>query len=179
MIDVVIAKRYARALIQVAQTENAVDAYGEELTQFLAAVNLDENLLMTLSQKAFDLTARLRILGALFAKINPRLNVQNFLKLLLRRGRIALFPIICEEYRSFANKIMGRQEMTVTSAKELAEKDYQQLEKYFGEKLSRKMILKRKIDRELLGGVSVLVGDHVYDYTLKNQLEQMKQKMMM
>lgn len=178
MIEVVIAQRYARALIQVAQAENAVDAYGEELTQFLAALRLDENLLTTLSQKAFDLMARLRILDAVFAKTNPRVNMQNFLKLMLRRGRIALFPIVCEEYHGFANKIMGRQEMTVASVKELADKDYQQLGKYFGEKLNRKMILKKKIDRELLGGVSVLVGDHVYDDTLKNQLEQMKQKMM-
>ncbi len=179
MIDVVIAKRYARALIQVAQTENAVDAYGGELVQFMDALNLDENLLMTLSHKAFDLMARLRILDAIVARTNPRANVKNFLKLMLRRGRIGLFPIVCEEYHNFADKIMGRQAMTVSSVKELAEKEYQQLEKYFGEKFNRKMIVKKKIDRELLGGVSVLVGDHIYDYTLKNQLEQIKQKMMM
>jgi F-type H+-transporting ATPase subunit delta len=179
MIDVVIAKRYARALIQVAQAENSVDAYGEELANFLEASKLNEDLLATLSHKGFDLMARLRILDAMCAKINPRANVKNFLKLLLRRGRIALFPIVCREYHSFADKIMGRQVMTVTSARELSEKDYQQLEKYFGEKFSRKMILKKKIDRELLGGVSVLVGDHVYDYTLRNQWEQIKKKMMM
>lgn len=179
MIDVVIARRYAKALIEVAQTETALDAYGEELSRFLSALNLDENLLTTLSHKGFDLVARFRILEAVLEKLNPRTNVRHFLKLLLRRGRMEIFPVICEEYHRLADTIMSRQVMTVTSARELDEKDYQQLEKYFGERFSRKMILKKKIDRDLLGGVSVLVGDHVFDDTLKNQLEQIKQRMLM
>lgn len=174
----VIAKRYARALISVAQTENAVEGYGAELDQFLSVLKMDDNLLTTLSHKGFDLAARLRILEAILAKINPSPNLQRFLKLLLRRGRMEIFLTVGEEYHKMADKLMNRQVMTVASAKELNAKDYRELEKYFGEKLGCHMILKKKIDPDLLGGVSVLVGDHVFDYTLKNQLEQIKHKMM-
>lgn len=178
MRDRVIARRYARALIEVAQTENAIDAYGEELARLSEALRLDENLLVTLSHKGFDLMARMRILEAVLTKTNLRPHVSNFLKLLLRRGRMEIFPQVYEAYQDFSDKIMNRQVMTVTSVQELPEKDYQQLQKYFGEKFGRKMILKKKTDRDLLGGVSVLVGDHVYDYTLRNQLEQIKHRML-
>lgn len=180
MIEHNIAKRYARALLSVALGESRenVDKYGDELVTFAAACRSHAALLDTLSNRYFDMFARERIVDALAAKLSLAVSVKNFIKLLIHKGRIGLFPAVVTEYLALAHGVMGREIMTVVSAAPLPEAQYGELGETFAKITGKKMVVERKTLPEVLGGVRVHIHDKVYDYTVKNQIEQMKQRML-
>ena len=180
MIENTIAKRYARALLSVALevSKDQVDTFASELAAFQSACIANEALMLTLSNRYFDLFARERIIGNLAQKLNLSKTTTHFLQLLIRKGRIALFPVVLEEYLALANDVMDRAVMTIVSAAELPEAQYQKLVTLFGGITGKKMIVRRRTDAEVLGGLRVHIKDKVYDYTIANQLEKMKQQML-
>ena len=180
MIEHSISKRYARALISVATDEslNTVDEYGRQLATFSEACQLNANLLQVLSNRHFDFQARERVISSLASKLSLSLSVTNFLKLLVRKGRIQFFTNIFEEYQNFAHELMNREVMTVVSAVDLAQDQYDTLAGLFGKVTGKSMVLKRQKQPGVLGGVRVHIRDKIYDYTIKNQLEQMKQRLL-
>lgn len=180
MIEHNIAKRYARALLSVAldgSRDNA-DKYGDELATFGEACRSHAALLDTLSNRYFDMFARERIVDALAAKMGLAVPVKNFIKLLIHKGRIGLFPTIVTAYRVLAHEVMGREIMTVVSATPLPEAQYGELSETFAKITGKKMVVERKTVPEVLGGVRVHIHDTVYDYTVQNQIEQMKHRML-
>lgn len=177
MIEGTIAIRYARALMGLAKKEDRIDVLGQQLGWFVDCCKKERHLLAVLAEKGFDLGRRLSIVDSLASKIGLDVIIRNFLKLLIQKGRIQLLPMIYDKYVAMANKILGRLTMLVVSAVELPDKRYERLVKFFGEKLGKEMILKKRIDRAVLGGLRVQIGDKIYDDTLKRQLIDLKRKM--
>lgn len=180
MIEHSISKRYARALISVATGESiaTVDDYGRQLESFFAACQLNANLLQTLANRHFEFQARERVIDGVAGKLGLARPVINFLKLLVRKGRIQIFSNILHEYQRFAHELMNREVMTVVSAVDLPEDQYTTLAGLFGKVTGKSMVLKRQKQADVLGGVRVHIRDRIYDYTIKSQLEQMKQRLL-
>ncbi len=132
----------------------------------------------TLANPHFDLFARERIIDSLAQKMALSDNIKNFLKLLIKKSRMNLFSFVCDEYHALANDIMGRVVMTVVSAVDLPDAQYDTLKKLFSDVTGKAMVVKRRTDPDILGGVRVHVKDKVYDYTIASQLEKMKQSML-
>lgn len=180
MIEQSIAKRYARALISVAtqSSKNDIDVYGQQIDLFDKTCRDNPILLSTLSERYFDMFARERVIDNLAQKMALADAVRNFLKLLVRKGRIELLHEINLAYAALAHDMMGREVMTVVSAVTLKDEQYASLESVFSRKTGKKMVVERKNSPDVLGGVRVHIRDTVYDYTVKNQLEQMRQKLL-
>lgn len=177
MIETTIASRYARALVLLAQEQNKVDAFLDELRTFINLNQTCSELLPTLANKGFDMSARIRVLDNLFLKMNLSDNVKTFLKLLVRKGRVELISLVVDEYARMADKLLGRCPMIVLSAVELPQTQYEELISVFEKRFGKKMILNKKIDVSVMGGARVQVGDQIFDYTLSRQLNDLKQKM--
>jgi len=178
MIEGTIAIRYARALMSLAKENKQIDQYGEQLKNFVECCEVYPDLLTTLCAKGLNLNNRERIIDDLSKKCGFHDHIKNFLKLLLDKSRIELISLIDEEYRKMANEELNRCPMTVTSAVELPQDQYDQLVKHFGQKNKMEMILTKEIEPDVLGGLRVRVGDNIYDYTLSRQLDVLKQNMM-
>lgn len=180
MIENTIAKRYARALLSVALdiSKSQVDILGAELLSFDNACQANPALMPTLTNRYFDLFARERIIADLAKKMSLSQTTAHFLQLLIHKSRIALFPIILKEYQTLAHDVMGRAVMTVVSSTELSDAQYQNLETLFGGMTGKKMVVERRTQPEVLGGLRVHIKDEVYDYTVAHQLEKMKQQML-
>jgi F-type H+-transporting ATPase subunit delta len=101
-------------------------------------------------------------------------SAKNFLRAVIDNGRISVLPEIASQFRALKNAQTGSSDATVYSAFALdgaALADLTTtLEKRFGKKLN----LKVELQPELIGGVSVVVGDEVLDTSVKARLEQMK-----
>lgn len=179
MIEAIIAKRYARALLSLATQKDkaTIDLFGTQLQNLQRLCQENDALLRTLSNRYFDLFARERIIEAISMKLGFAPEVKNFIKLLIRKGRIGIFPFVLQEYKTLANERMNRQPMTVISTVALPENELKNLARVFSKRFDKEMIVNQKVDPKLLGGVRVHIGDKVYDYTLKNQIERLKQRL--
>lgn len=179
MIEAMVAKRYARALLDLALEggNKTVDAYAGQLKKFQSLCDLHPEFLPTLANHHFDLFARERIVNQIAKQLGFDERFCNFLKLLIHKGRIELFAFVLEAYNTLANEATKRSILKVVSASELPEKDYQNLVEHFQRETGREIILVKNIDPTLLGGVRVHLGDRVYDYSIKGQLERLKERL--
>ncbi|MBF0105843.1 MAG: ATP synthase F1 subunit delta [Deltaproteobacteria bacterium] len=176
MIEDKIAVRYARALIELAKTKGKIDDFAIQLKDFLVLCKKSAILLPALTNKGFPTIKRIKILQDVLQQEKTEPLVLNFLKILIKKGRIELIPLIHEKYAAMGNTVMGRCHMTVVSATELPEKQYGDLKEVFSKKLGQTMILKKEVKKEVLGGVQVRIGNRVYDNTLKRQIQDLKEK---
>ncbi|EKD50042.1 MAG: hypothetical protein ACD_62C00672G0002 [uncultured bacterium] len=174
MKESLIAKRYARALISLAIQANKTDLVGQQLHSTRQLLQDNPSLWAGLTNSDFDSQRRQNIFREIARRLQLDELVQKTIVFMMQKNRLVLMSELCEVYETLANQEMSRLVMLVTSAVELPKEQYDDITLYFGGQTKKNIILKKHIDTDVLGGVSVKIGDQVYDYTLKKQLEELK-----
>ncbi len=169
-----LATRYARALIELATAQGRIDAFGEELKDFLDTLVQNPTVAQFLNDKESSEHGREEIINTVLKNSSYDSLVINFLKLLAKKNRLFLLDVIYSKYLQLADQAQGRQPLLIVSATELAEGDVNRVLEIFVNRQKRKMIVKKKIDPDMLGGIQVQMGDHVFDYTLRRHLQDIK-----
>lgn len=104
--------------------------------------------------------------------------VGDFVKILIEDGNVSKFEKIMAEFNAIWNREQGIVEAEIISANELDKETRELLEEYIG-KLSgaKKVEIKEKQDKGLLGGVVLKYGDKIFDGSLKAKLNLLKNDM--
>lgn len=105
--------------------------------------------------------------------------IAEFVAVLAENNDLGKIKKIIAEFEKFWNKERGIVEAEITSARGL-DKDVVKLLNSYIVKLSgaKEVIMSEKVDKNLLGGVVLRFGDKVVDGSLRNRLEDLKQKML-
>ncbi|MFB1484242.1 ATP synthase F1 subunit delta [Corallococcus sp. RDP092CA] len=179
MVNVSIARRYARAILDVAAEGNRTDAVAEQLNAFAAVVAQSPELSDVLLNPAYSRAQRSRVVEALLQTLpspaEPAL--ANALRLLVDRNRLGYLPDIARLYRDMADARAGRVRGQVTSAVPLTPDAVTQLQQSLQQLTQRNVVLETRVDPSLLGGVAAQVGGTLYDGTLRTQLEQLRREL--
>jgi len=170
-----IARRYARALIDVAAEAGALDPVASQLDTLSTLMGDSAELRDVLLNPAYSREQRGAVLGGLL-KLIPKLepSVNSLVQLLLDRQKFAALPEIARLYRDMADARAGRVRGKVTSASPLAADALRNVEQALEKLVQRDVVLEAKVDPALLGGVSAQVGSIVYDGSLRTQLEDLR-----
>lgn len=175
MIEGSLARRYTRALFQLARESGQEEAIGFQIDEFFTAYN-GSNLQTVLTNPAFDVATRKRILIQVGNAQQLSVLAIHFLSLLLERDRLAHLPGIVSSYRRLLNDVKGRVDAKVVSASALepglAERVSEQLCAMSG----KDVVLQQVVDPGLMGGMTVELENKVYDGSIRSQLEKMKQR---
>jgi F-type H+-transporting ATPase subunit delta len=178
MVNVSIARRYARALLDVATETGRADAVSEQLSSFSGAFSQNRELADVLFNPAYTREQRARVVEALLKALGPVEPVLgNTLRLLVDRNRLVYLPDIARLYRDMADAQAGRLRGHVTSAVPLSTDALQKLAGTLKELTQRNVVLEARVDPDVLGGVAAQVGSTLYDGTLRTQLEQMRREL--
>ena len=176
MSNIPVARRYARALLDIAQGK--ADGVLEELEALTTFLKGQPELMATLSSPVVSRSQRSAIVAALVKAI-PGLSatVINLLKLLTDRNRFASLPAISRQFRDLVDAKVGRIRGQVTSAVALSKEQLAQITTSLEALTQSKVMLEAKLDKGLLGGVVAQVGSKVYDGSLRSQLRTMAQEL--
>jgi F-type H+-transporting ATPase subunit delta len=178
MVNVSIARRYARALLDVATETGRADAVSEQLSSVSGALSQNRELADVLFNPAYSREQRARVVEALLKALGPVEPVlSNTLRLLVDRNRLVYLPDIARLYRDMADAQAGRLRGHVTSAVPLSADALQKLSGSFKDLTQRNVVLEARVDPNVLGGVAAQVGSTLYDGTLRTQLEQMRREL--
>lgn len=99
---------------------------------------------------------------------------QNFLRTVIDNGRLDALPEIAFQFRALVNRQAGSSDAVIFSAFEMDASALSELRASLEKRFDRKLNLTVQLDKALIGGVRVVVGDEVLDTSVKARLEQMK-----
>jgi len=174
MVNVSVARRYARALLEASAPGTEV-GIAEQLTALAGLVASNPDLADVVRNPAYSRAQRHGIVEGLIKLLkagSPTL--PNFLRLLVDRHRLAMVPDVARLFRDMADEKAGRVRGTVVSAVPLDPQSIEQLEQTLSRVVQRQVVLDTRVDHEVLGGVSTQVGSVVFDGTLRTQLDDLK-----
>ncbi len=95
---------------------------------------------------------------------------ENFVRVLAENGRLGLLREIHAQFEALKNEREGVIEAEVQSAFELTDAQVADLVQRLEKKTGRKVRTRVQVDKELIGGVKVLLGDKVIDGSARAQL---------
>ncbi|MGE5150840.1 MAG: F0F1 ATP synthase subunit delta, partial [Rhodospirillaceae bacterium] len=95
---------------------------------------------------------------------------ENFVRVLAANGRLDLLPEIGAQFAALKNEREGVVEAEVHSAFELSEAQVRDLVQRLEKKTGRKVKARVQVDKDLIAGVRVVLGDKVIDGSARAQL---------
>ena len=168
------AKRYASALLQVAQEQGRVAAFDGELQTLVETFRGNAALTTALASPVVPATKKKSIFDALAPKLGIGANLRNLVHILIDNERVSEIPLLAMIYRDLADELEGRVRVHVISAAPLGENEAK-LKAILEKTLKQQVLLESKVDPEVLGGMVVRVQDRVFDASLKGELERWKE----
>jgi len=172
-----IARRYAKALFELASEEGKLDETGAQLEAACAALQSDAALLVALKSPSTTHEDRLAVAEALARELKAGTMLANALRLLADRKRLADLPAMTGVFRTLADERAGRVRARVTSAVPLSDEAAAKLGAALSKATRRNVVLERFVDKAILGGVVTQVGSQVFDGSILNQLAQLKRQL--
>ena len=177
MTSLIVAKRYARALLELGREDGNYEQYGKELGEVASLFDQAPELESVLANPAFAFEGRRNLLGALLAKANLSPIVNNFFRLLMDRGRISAVKDIHTVYQRLIDEVKGLIRAEVLSAAALGQPEIERLTATLKKVAGREVKLEVKEDPSLIGGVVARIGDLVLDGSVKTQLASLKESL--
>ncbi len=170
------ARRYAEAAFALASRDDALDAYADGLD--LAAGMLGEgDALDVLRNPARPLRQRTDVIDGLLAGRVPE-PVLKLVGLLVERGKIDRLPAVATAYRRLLNERRGVVEALATAAAPLSNDDQAALQRKVARMTGRTVDLRVAVDETLIGGLTVRVGDTLYDASVRGRLERLRERLL-
>ena len=166
------ARVYAEALFAAGEDKGKIDELQEQLGQFADAVDGDRELQLFLFSPYLSSNDKMEGLRRAVTGAEPEFN--NFLELLVEKGRMPEIFRIRREFDELWKKAHQRLDVTVTSAIELdpgvVGKIGEEVERQTGEKVE----LTSRVDSEILGGIVLRVGNMVLDASIRTRLDKLR-----
>jgi len=165
-----LARRYARAVMQLAEQTGNLDAIARDLRTFAAAMKESAELVSLLTNPAIRRADRRKVVDALLHRVLAQPQTKNLMALLLDGERMSSLPAISRELDTMIEAKAGRVTAEVVSARPLDPSQLSQITAALEKLSGKKVAVTKREDTALLGGVVAKVGDTVYDGSLRTQL---------
>jgi len=172
-----ISRRYATALADVVISSGETESVKGELLSWEQLIGSSADLQNAFGNPSIAHSSKEKVLEGLLAKTRPSRTTSNFLRVLLRNGRLTELRQINQRFAAVVEERSGRTVAQVTSARELSAEQQNELKANL-ENLTRKQVkLDFTIDPDLIGGVVTRIGSTIYDGSVKTQLENLKEEL--
>lgn len=173
-----IANRYARALADVITERGEMNEVVSDLNGFARIMAGHEQLRDVFASPVISIERKRAVLNELLARLALRPTSSNFLQLLLENLRLHNLD---QMLRALARELDVRTNIVsaeVTTAREISEQEKTMLRDRLRSATGKDVRLQFRADPNIIGGVVTRIGSLVYDGSIKNQLAQMKQRLM-
>jgi F-type H+-transporting ATPase subunit delta len=169
-----ISKRYARAFFEIATEEKRIEPFYNELNQFASIISENKSLSDFLANPVFEQASKKGVVETIIAKLQLSGMTVSFLKLLVDKKRIDILNDIVICYRQLMDETLKRVSVNVKTAFALSDELRSSISSCLEKAIGKKVDMTVEEDPTLLGGVVIGVGDTLYDGSIKNQLNNMR-----
>lgn len=172
-----LARRYARALLELATEQNQVDRAKKDLEELSAMWTQSAELRELFQNPQFGAAARKKVLEEVITRAGLSQLVRNTVLYLSDRNRIRALPDVAQAFSDLAGEAAGTVRAEVTSAAPLADSYYAQLQRALEQATGKRVAIDRKTDASLIAGVVTKVGDRIFDGSVRTRLRDLKESL--
>ena len=170
-------RRYALAYYNVAEEKQKVDEYIQEFREIVDLINTNVDLSQIINNPKISSSKKMDLVSEIFnGKVNA--DLISFINVLLAKKRMhTLGGVLSQTERIYLEKqdtILALVK-TVIPLKDDEKKD---LALKLKAKYNKNILLQEELDKDLIGGVYVKIGDDIMDGTIKYKLNQLQKLML-
>lgn len=166
-----IANRYAKALLGIAGKDTGTaDRYANFLETTAQLFQIPESKKI-LKSPVMPADIKRSLLSFAVERSNGGGEAMKFAEQLITAGRVGILPEIYSSYRRMLDESRGVAHAVVTTAEPMTSNLQADLEKTLSSVFKKKLTLDNKVDRKILGGFVVEVGNFAIDMSVKAKLE--------
>jgi F-type H+-transporting ATPase subunit delta len=174
-----IARPYAKALFDLARSEQKLGAWSEALNA-AAAVLAEPNAKRVLANPTLDDAKRAEFVRAVSvglkgAELFETPEGKGLLALLAENDRLAVLPEIAVQFDALKAQAENKVNVTLTSAVAVEQGVADQVKRALEQKLGRAVELSLDVDPSLIGGAVIRAEDMVIDGSVRSRLQQLTQ----
>jgi F-type H+-transporting ATPase subunit delta len=163
-----VARPYAEAAFKLADEGNALGKWSG-MIRALAQVAEDRRVQAAIGDPALS---DAQTAGVFISLLAGQLDggAENFVRVLAENKRLELLPYIRTQFEALKDEREGVVQAEVFSAFELTEAQLADLAQRLEKKTGRKVRTAVHVDKNLIGGIKVAIGDKVIDGSVRGQL---------
>ncbi len=168
------AIRYAKAALNLAGEQKAVEAVEKDMRQLLKAIAEHAVLRDMLSSPVVEGNSKKKALEAIFKGLHPISS--GLISLLVDNKRISLLNEVALKFIVLNEELKGRDVAYITTAVPLSDDMEKKALAQLGHITNKKVSLQNKVNKDILGGFILRVGDLQYDASIATKLNSIKRE---
>ena len=173
----IIAKRYAKAIFDIALSEGDVEGYRDKIGFLADSIMFAEESVRYWGDPLIPAGERHAVLDGICAKAAIDGHLKSYLHLLVDKRRFSLLRKISREFDLLAGDHLRECDAVVSSALEMSDEQVGAIKSALEKSTGRKINVRTERDPSLIGGIIVRIGDVVYDGSIKGRLGRMETDM--
>lgn len=166
-------RRYALAFYQIAKEKNVVPQYLSEFREVTKLLTTNDELIQIVKSPQLSKSRKKELVKSIFTDQVSE-DLVSILEIMVDKNRLEDISGILSELEKInleSNNILVAHVKTVISLDDVEKKE---LINKLSTKYNKEIMLEEEIDKSIIGGVYLKIGDDIIDGTLKDKLQQMK-----
>jgi len=177
MLNLQLARKYSKAIFEIAQEEKKLDDYGKELAAVRKDLFRSDEVRSFFQNPQIQPEAKKALLKKCFQGELSDV-VYHFLLLLVDKRRIGIFEAIEEDFRTLSNQAQGIVIADITTAQSIGTAQQEKLREKLAAVTGKKVRLRLHENKDIIGGVVVKIGDKRIDGSVTGRLENLKRELL-
>ncbi|MGB9679855.1 MAG: ATP synthase F1 subunit delta [Thermoanaerobacteraceae bacterium] len=169
-----ISKRYANALFEIAVENKKVKDYYIELKNAVELITTGV-IYQIFKSKSINKSRKIDFIKEVLNSTDKE--VVDFIKVIIIKHRENLIKDIFEQYESFYKNYYNMIDAKVISAYELSADNKEKIKTNLESSLNKKVNIVSSVDKSILGGLKIIIGNRVIDGSVKARLSSLLKNM--
>jgi F-type H+-transporting ATPase subunit delta len=174
----IVARRYAQALLELGIEQNDLERQVEEIASVAQVWEESAELRNAVENPLVAHPAKRAVMGEVATRLGVSQTTRHALLLLVDRRRTRTLPTIARWLRELADARKGVVRAEVTTAAPLGDAYYARLQTQLEKMTGKRVVVDRRTDPNLIGGVVTRIGDRIFDGSLRTRLQTLRDVMM-
>lgn len=167
---------YAQAVFNVARAENMVDQVEDELGQLKDEITSNLELKKNLTDPSIENYEKIKVMLEILGDDGSKA-IKSFVAMMVILDAIDSFEQTYKDFVELANQLKRQVSIEVISVIELDKKILNEIKENVDKKTGLDVRIKNVLDKNIIGGLVIKIGDKVIDLSIKDKLEDLKNKL--
>ncbi len=165
------SRRYAKAVLLLADEAKQADLVLAELRGIRSTFADSSELRAVIASPVIKPEKKGAVMKSVFPKASEV--IVRLIDLLAERQKLMLLPDIAANFETFYNAANGIAHVVLTSVEPLGDEQTNAVKAALERKTGKKITIRSQTDATLLGGITVQLGDTMYDGSIRHSLEKL------